>query len=525
MSKKPVVLAIADGWGVAPASGGNAITESSTPNFDKYLRHYPAINLYASGNEVGLLFGEMGNSEVGHLNIGAGRVYYQTCPRINKEISEGDFFNNEAFVRSIEQVKNNNSNLHLIGLVSNGNVHSSNDHLYALLDLCKQNDLSDNVMLHVILDGRDCTYNSGREFVSELQAKMKELKVGKIASISGRYFALDRDNRWDRIEKAYRAMAEGVSEQTYDNPITAIDESYGREVYDEQFVPVAITENNIPVATFKEGDAAIFYNFRPDRARQLTKAFVLPGFKEFERTYFKSFVFATLTEYEKQLPVLVAYMPVVVHNSLAEVISKAGLKQLHTAETEKYAHVTFFLNGTVEEPFVGEDRKLIPSPHVSTYDQQPEMSAVEVGKEVNKALDSEQYDFIVVNFANPDMVGHTGNLDATTIACETVDKQLGKIVDNVLAHDGIILLTSDHGNSEQMINLQTGDRNKEHTTNPVPLIMIGKEYMGQAGTSGDPPEGDLSLLPPVGILADIAPTILKLLGLEQPEEMTGQPLI
>ncbi len=525
MSKKPVVLAILDGWGVAPPSSGNAVIESVTPNYNRYLKNYPAMTIYASGNEVGLLFGEMGNSEVGHLNIGAGRVYYQTCPRINKDIGDGTFFNKDAFLKAIDHVKQNGSKLHLIGLVSSGNVHSSNEHLFALLELCRQHDLGDKVYIHAILDGRDCVYNSAPEFIRELREKMKELKVGQIASLSGRYFALDRDNRWDRIEKAFRVMVDGSSEETFDDPLEAIEASYKQKIFDEQFVPVVITKKGEPVAKVQDNDSVIFYNFRPDRARQLTKAFVLPGFKEFQRTPIKNLMFVTMTEFEKQLPVIVAYTPIVVHNSLAEVISKAGLKQFHIAETEKYAHVTFFLNGTVEEPFEGEDRKIIPSPHVSTYDQQPEMSAAEVAKEVNKALDSEQYDFIVVNFANPDMVGHTGSLEATIKACETVDKCLGRVVENVLAHDGTIVVTADHGNSEQMINLQTGDKNKEHTTNPVPLLIIGKEYLGQASPAGDAPEGDLSLVQPVGVLADVAPTILKLMGVDPPEEMSGQSLI
>jgi len=525
MSKKPVVLAVLDGWGAAPPSEGNATIEGVTPNFDQYLKDYPAMTIHASGNEVGLLFGEMGNSEVGHLNIGAGRVYYQTCPRIDKDIGDGTFFEKEAFLKAIEQVKTSGSNLHLIGLLSSGNVHSSNEHLYALLELCHRHDLHDNVYLHVFLDGRDCVYNSAPEFIRELQEKMKELKVGQIASLSGRYFALDRDNRWDRVEKAYRAMVEGSSENTFDDPLEAIEASYKQEVYDEQFIPVAITKKGEPIVKVQDNDSAIFFNFRPDRARQLTKAFVLPGFKEFERTYLKNLMFVTMTEFEKQLPAVVVYAPIVVHNSLAEVISKAGLKQFHIAETEKYAHVTFFLNGTIEEPFKGEDRKMIPSPQVSTYDQQPEMSASEVAKEVNKALDTEQYDFIIVNFANPDMVGHTGSLEATIKACETADKCLGRVVENVLAHDGVILVTADHGNSELMINLQTGDKNKEHTTNPVPLLVIGKEYLGQASSAGDAIEGDLSLMQPIGVLADIAPTILKLMGLDQPDEMTGQTLM
>lgn len=525
MKYRPVVLAIMDGWGVAPVADGNAITKAQTPNFEKFLKNYPVMTVHASGNEVGLLFGEMGNSEVGHLNIGAGRVYYQTCPRINQEIASGSFFNNPALLSAIDKVKKNNSKLHLVGLVSSGNVHASNAHLYALLDFCKKEKLSKNVFVHAILDGRDSLYNSGREFILELENKMTELKVGKIASLSGRYFAMDRDNRWDRCEKAYRAIAEGKADRYAEDAIKIIEESYEQKIYDEEFTPTVLTSKDKPVATIENGDAVIFFNFRPDRARELTQAFVVPSFNKFSKTYLNDLLFVTMAEYEKELPATVAFPPVVVHNCLAEVVSKAGLKQMHIAETEKYAHVTFFLNGTVEDPFVGEDRVLIPSPKVSSYDQKPEMSALEVAKEVNKAIESDKYDFIVLNLANADMVGHTGDLEAGIKACEVVDKCLGEISERTLARGGAMVITADHGNAEEMTNLQTGAMDKEHSTNPVPLIIIGKEFMGQAGPSGDAPEGDLSLLHPVGVLADVAPTVLKLMGVPQPEEMTGEALI
>ncbi|MFH1789988.1 MAG: 2,3-bisphosphoglycerate-independent phosphoglycerate mutase [bacterium] len=522
---KPVVLVIMDGWGVSQPSEGNAVYQAKTPNFDKYLRDYPAMTIHASGNEVGLLFGEMGNSEVGHLNIGAGRVYYQTCPRINKEISEESFFTNRALLGAIEHIKKNKSSLHLLGLVSSGNVHSSNEHLYSLFELCARHKINKRVYIHAILDGRDCVYNSGLEFITELKQKMKELKVGKIVSICGRYYAMDRDNRWDRVQKAYMAMAVGRAERSAEDPLKIIEQSYQQNNFDEEFIPTTITSNGEPISIIKDHDAAIFFNFRPDRARELTKAFILPGFDHFPAKKMNNLFFVTMTEYEKQLPVEVAYLPVVVHNSLAETISRANKKQFHIAETEKYAHVTFFLNGTIEDPFVGEDRKIIPSPRVSTYDQQPEMSAYEVTKELNSAINSEKYDFLIVNFANPDMVGHTGSLEATIKAVETVDKCLGSVVSNTLAHDGIVVATADHGNSESMVNLQTGDMDKEHTNNPVPLLVVGKNFIGTAGPAGDPPEGDLSLMQPVGVLADIAPTVLKLMGIDQPDEMTGQPLI
>jgi len=525
MSNRPVVLIIMDGWGVAPNVDGNAISKAETPNLNKFIKDYPAMTLHASGNEVGLLFGEMGNSEVGHLNIGAGRVYYQSCPRINRAIDDGSFFENQALLAAINHAKQHDSNLHLVGLVSSGNVHSSNHHLYALLELCKKEKFTKNVFIHAVLDGRDALYNSGHEFISELKDKMAELKVGTIASLSGRYFAMDRDNRWDRCEKAYRTIAEGVADRTSEDVLQAIDQSYAQKNYDEEFTPTVIVEKNKPIATVQEKDSVIFFNFRPDRARQLAEAFAVPSFNKFTKTYQKDLFVATMTEYEKDLPVAIAFAPIVVHNCLAEVISKAGLKQVHIAETEKYAHVTFFLNGTVEEPFVGEDRVLVPSAKVASYDQKPEMSALEIAKEAGKAIDSGKYDFVVLNIANADMVGHTGNLEAGIKACKIVDKCVGDIVEHVLSQNGVALITADHGNAEEMTNLQTGEIDKEHSTNPVPIIIISKDLLGQAGPSGDPPEGDLSLMQPVGVLADVAPTVLSLLGLDIPEEMSGSVLI
>ncbi len=521
---RPAVLAILDGWGVAPPSDGNAIYHAETPNMDRFVHEYPAMSLYASGNEVGLSYGEMGNSEVGHLNIGAGRVYYQTFPRINKTIIDGTFFQNKAFLAAHEQVVSHKSSLHLIGLVSPGNVHASQEHLYTLLEFAKKNKIK-KVYIHVILDGRDTLYNSGKDFVLKLEEKIKKIGVGEIASLSGRYYAMDRDNRWDRIERAYRAMVEGVSEAYFKDPLEAIEASYEKQVYDEEFIPVVIGKEGKPTARVESGDAVIFFNFRPDRARQLTKAFVLPGFDKFKREYLKDLLFVTMTEYEKEIPVVVAYPPVVVHNCLAEVLSKAGLTQFHVAETEKYAHITFFLNGTVEDPFEGEGRAFIPSPNVSSYDKAPEMSAPEITKKTIEAIESDKYDVILLNFANADMVGHTGDRDATIKGCEAIDKGLGKIAEYVKAKGGILLITADHGNAEEVVNLKTGEKDKEHSNNPVPFLIIGEQFRGLAGPTGDPPEGDLSLVHPVGILADVAPTLLKVLGIEQPPEMTGRSLI
>ena len=522
---KPVVLAILDGFGVAPDSEGNAVTRAETHNIDKWLRMYPAMTLIASGNEVGLSWGEMGNSEVGHLNIGAGRVYYQTFPRIQKEISTGEFFGNKAFLQAVEHVKKNKSALHIVGIVSPGNIHGSEEHVWALLKLAKDNALKD-VNVHAIVDGRDAARDSGVVFVDRLIAKMKEIGVGALASLSGRYFAMDRDNRWDRIEKAYRAIAEASAEHSTDDPIGLMKAGYEKGVYDEEFPPTVILKNGQPVARMNDGDAVIIANFRADRARQLTAALALPSFAKFNREPdHHNFLVVTMTEYEKNLPVVVAYPPVVVRNCLAEVISKQGLKQFHVAETEKYAHITFFLNGTIEDPFPGEDRKIISSPRVDSYDQKPEMSAPDIAKVVIDAVASGDYDFIAVNFANADMVGHTGVFEATKRGIEALDKALGKIADHVLAKDGVLIMTADHGNAENKINLQTGAVDKEHTTNPVPFIVIGKQYEGQQGPGGDAPEGDLSLLKPVGMLADVAPTVLSIMGLEQPPEMIGTPLI
>ncbi|MBU0613986.1 2,3-bisphosphoglycerate-independent phosphoglycerate mutase [Patescibacteria group bacterium] len=521
---RPVVLMILDGLGIAPDSEGNAVTRSKMPNFQRFIKRYPTITLKASGESVGLLWGEMGNSEVGHLTIGTGRINYMALPRIEKSIKDGDFFENVAFLKAIQQVKNTGGTLHIMGVMSSGKVHGYNMHAYALLELAKKYKVKD-VAMHVFLDGRDTLYNSGIEFVTELEQKMKDVGVGRIATISGRYFAMDRDNRWDRVEKAYNSMVLGSATVVSESATDAIRASYQKEVYDEEFVPTVITKNGKPLATVKEGDAMIFFNYRADRARQITKAFTLPSFDKFKRTYIQNLVFVTMMQYEKNLPVHVAYPQIDIKNSLSEVLSEAGMVQLHIAETEKYAHVTFFFNGAKEVPFPHEDRVIIPSPKVSSYDQKPEMSAKELTEKLLRDIRTGNYDFIVVNYANPDMVAHTGNFDATVKSHEAVDLYAGMVVEEVLKQNGVVLLTADHGNSEELINLQTGEIDKEHSTNPVPFITIGNQFEGRPGLSGDIPNGDLSLLPPVGMLADIAPTILKLLGIEQPVEMTGAPLV
>ncbi len=521
--KHPTVLIVIDGFGVAPPGEGNAVMLAKKPNFDRYIRMFPTMTLRASGEEVGLSWGEMGNSEVGHLAIGAGRVYYQMFSRINTAIANGSFQTNEAFLNAIAHAKKNKSRLHLVGIMSPGKIHGMDEHCFELLKLAKEQGLND-VFVHAILDGRDTVLNSALDFIGKLQTVMTELGVGQIATMAGRYFSMDRDNRWDRIEKGYNAMvlAKGP---TAEDPIKALQESYKKEVFDEQFVPTVMAKNGKPIASIAEKDAIIFYNFRPDRMRELVQAFALPTFSAFERTLPADLCLVTMAEFEKGLPVQIAYPPTVVENCLAEVLSKKGMKQLHIAETEKYAHVTFFMNGTREEAFAGEDRVIIPSPKVASYDEKPEMSARLITDRVVKELQTNAYDFYILNFANPDMVGHTGNLEATVKAVQVVDECLGKIVDEVLARDGHVFITADHGNAEEKKNLRTGALLKEHATNPVPFVLIGKEMEGQPSIAGEVPDGDLSLMPPIGMLADVAPTILSVIGIEKPEEMEGEALL
>ncbi|MBU1907583.1 2,3-bisphosphoglycerate-independent phosphoglycerate mutase [Patescibacteria group bacterium] len=521
---KPVILIVIDGFGIAPTAEGNAVREAKMPEFKKLVESYPAMTVRASAEAVGLAWGEMGNSEVGHLTIGAGRIFYQSFPRISNAIENGEFFENPALIDAVRQAKKNRSTLHLLGLVSPGAVHASDEHLYALLDLCRREKFED-VAVHAFLDGRDTIFNSGLGFIESLEKKLAEHKFGAVATLSGRYYAMDRDNRWDRIQKAYEAIALGKSPHKAGSATEAIKASYADSVYDEEFVPTVIEKNGRPIATVKDGDSCIFFNYRPDRARELTKAFVLPSFDKFERPLVKDLTFVTFTEYEKDLPVQIAYSPQIIDVCLARVISDAGLKQLHIAETEKYAHITFFLNGRKEEEFAGEDRVIIPSPRVSTYDKAPEMSALQIAERVVQEIAKGGYDFIALNFANPDMVGHTGDEKATVAACQTVDKAIGQIVDAALAVGGIVVITADHGNAEEVKNLTTGEIDKEHSTNPVPFIVVGKRFEGLKAPTGDVIGGDLALTPPVGMLADVAPTILKIMELPIPPEMTGAALV
>ncbi|MBQ2792259.1 MAG: 2,3-bisphosphoglycerate-independent phosphoglycerate mutase [Oscillospiraceae bacterium] len=503
--KKPLALIILDGFGKNTSDYGNAIVSAKTPNMDKLFATCPNTLIGASGMDVGLPDGQMGNSEVGHTNIGAGRVVYQELTRITKSIADGDFFENEALVGAIENCKKNGTALHLMGLLSDGGVHSHNKHLYGLLELAKRAGLEE-VYVHGFMDGRDVPPTSGKDFVIELMKKMKEIGVGKVASVMGRYYAMDRDNRWERVEKAYAAMVYGEGNKAA-CPVCAMDDSYKAEVTDEFVVPTVTCEGGRVSAN----DSVIFFNFRPDRAREITRTFVDPEFNGFERKNgcFPLY-YVCMTQYDAQMPnVNVAFKPQSLTNTFGQYIADKGLTQLRIAETEKYAHVTFFFNGGVEAPYENEDRALIASPKVATYDLKPEMSAYEVTDEMLARLDSGKYDVVILNFANCDMVGHTGVFDAAVAAVEAVDTCVGKVVDKILSMGGRALITADHGNADQMYE-PDGSPFTAHTTNPVPLLLVGdSEHTLKEG----------------GRLADLAPTMLEMLGLAQPEEMDGKSLL
>ena len=510
MSKKPTVLMILDGFGLNDNPKANAVFEANTPNIDALMKKYPFVKGNASGLAVGLPDGQMGNSEVGHMNMGAGRVVYQELTRITKEIEDGDFFRNEELLAAVKNVKEKNSSLHLYGLLSDGGVHSHNTHLYGLLELAKREGL-ENVYIHCFMDGRDTAPTSGIEYVKELVAEIEKIGVGKIASISGRYYAMDRDNRWDRIEKAYVALTKGEGNKASD-PVEAMQQSYDEGVTDEFVVPVIIEENGAPVATIQDGDSVIFFNFRPDRARQITRVFCADEFDGFERGPRKDVFYVCFTEYDVTIPNKeIAFKKVELHNTFGEFLAANGLKQARIAETEKYAHVTFFFNGGVEEPNPGEDRILVHSPKVATYDLQPEMSAPEVCDRLVEAIHSGKYDVIIINFANPDMVGHTGVMEAAVKAVETVDTCVGRAVEALLEEDGQMFLCADHGNCEQEIDYATGESFTAHTTNPVPFILINYDPSYTLAEDGR--------------LADIVPTLIEMMGMEQPKEMTGHSLL
>lgn len=511
---RPVVLVILDGWGIGRDEPGNAVLQAATPTMDRLLAEYPQASLLTSGEDVGLPAGQMGNSEVGHANIGAGFVVYQWLTRIDRAIASGEFFANPVLNQEIDRVKANGSTLHLLGLVSDGGVHSHVDHLVALLRSARDRGLpGDRVVVHVFTDGRDTSPHGGAEYVRRLEAAMADLGVGRVGTVTGRYYAMDRDRRWERTRAAYDAIVYGIGEHA-ETASTAILRAYAGEVTDE-FIPPTVIDSASP-ATMQPGDGAIFFNFRADRGRQLTEALVSPDFGGWVRgSRLSNFELVTLSRYEEGLPVRVAYAPMDVVNPLARVVSEAGLTQLHAAETEKYPHVTFFLNGGREEPFPGEERALIPSPKVATYDLQPSMSASEVTDRVVEGIASGRFDLVVVNFANGDMVGHTGVFPAAVSAIETVDASLARVVAATLAMGGVALVTADHGNAEEMIDPITGAPMTAHTTNPVPVVLVAPE---------ESPFRQASLREN-GRLAAVAPTLLHLLGLAPPEDMTEPSLV
>ena len=510
MSKKPVVLMILDGYGLNEKTEHNAVAEGKTPVVDGLMKEYPFVKGNASGMAVGLPDGQMGNSEVGHLNMGAGRIVYQELTRITKEIQDGTFFENPALVKAMENCKANDSALHAFGLLSDGGVHSHNTHLYGLLEMAKRFGLS-KVYVHAFLDGRDTPPASGKGFVEDLEAEMKKIGVGQVASVCGRYYAMDRDNNYDRVQLAYNALTQGVGD-TCDSAPQGIQASYDNEVTDEFVKPTVVLQDGKPVATIQDKDSVVFFNFRPDRAREITRAFCDDDFKGFDRKRL-DLTYVCFSDYDPTIPNKeVAFHKIAVTNTFGEWLSAQGMKQARIAETEKYAHVTFFFNGGVEEPNEGEDRILVNSPKdVATYDLKPQMSAYEVCDKLCEAITSDKYDVIIINFANPDMVGHTGVEEAAIKAVEAVDECVGRAVEALKSVDGTMFICADHGNAEQLVDYETGAPFTAHTTNPVPFILVNYDpaYTLREG----------------GCLADIVPTLIEVMGKEQPAEMTGKSLL
>ena len=516
---KQVILVILDGWGVSPERRGNAIANAKTPNYDRLMRFCPNTLLQASGIAVGLDWNEMGNSEVGHTTIGAGKVLYQNLPRVNLAIKDGSFFKNKALLETINRAKETNANLHLMGLLSDGGVHGHINHLYALLELVKSQKFDpERVFIHIFTDGRDTEPTKGIKFISELLENIKSGEaIGKIASIVGRYYAMDRNNNWERTKIAYNGIVNGEGEKTSD-PISAVKKSYQNNITDEFIKPIIVLDEQEKSHSVNSFDSIIFFNTREDRARQITKAFVMPDFDKFEQKFvLPKIQFCAMIEYEKGLPINVAFPPEKVSCPLGKAISDAKLNQLRIAETEKYAHVTYFFNGGREKPFKNEYRTLVPSPSVESYDEVPEMSAAEITNETIKAIKSNKFSFILINYANSDMVGHTGNFRAAVQAIEFIDQCLGKLCEAALNFHNVLLITADHGNSEEMINPLTGEILTTHTSNPVPFILVDPENKplknGEASTKIE------------GMLGDIAPTVLELLEIPKPEEMTGRSLL
>lgn len=507
MGKSPVALIILDGFACREETKGNAVKAAHKPNFDRYWQQFPHQTLRADGEHVGLPEGQMGNSEVGHMNIGAGRIVYQSLTRINKSIREGDFYENLVLIEAIQTAIDKGTALHLMGLVSDGGVHSHMDHLIALVNLAKEKGL-DRVYIHAFLDGRDVGPSTGLSYIQSLESKLAEIGVGKIATISGRYYAMDRDKRWERVEKAFNAMVHRQG-PAFESASEGIQASYDQAVFDEFVIPFVVTDEGYPVAHIQAEDAIVFFNFRPDRAIQMSTALSNAEFNGFDRSFDPSAVhFVSFTEYSETVKGQIAFEKQNLVNTIGEVIAKSGKTQLRIAETEKYPHVTFFMSGGRHEAFPGEERILINSPKVATYDLKPEMSAYEVKDALIDKINEDSIDAIILNFANPDMVGHSGMMEPTVKAIEAVDECLGEIVDLILSKGGSAIITADHGNSDEVIDLE-GNPMTAHTTNPVPIIVTKEDVTIQSG----------------GILADLAPTMLTLLGIPQPEEMTGKSLI
>lgn len=502
------IMIILDGFGLRDAENGNAIAKSGIPNIKKFMDQYPWVPISASAEHVGLPSGIMGNSEVGHMNIGAGRVVSQDVVRISSAVDSGEIKNTETLQSQWEYVREHDSAWHLMGLLSDGQVHSYNKHVYGLIRGAKEAGV-EKVFIHCFMDGRDTSPTAGVRYLQELQEQMDDIGVGKIASVIGRYYAMDRDNRWERTEKAYRLLVYGEGNEATD-PVAAVQESYDNDVTDEFLKPIVVMDGDNPVATVNDGDAIFCFNYRADRMRQITKAFTLEQFEPFDRKSL-DINYATMTQYDEEFDLPVAFPPISISKTLGEIVSNADLKQLRISETEKYAHVTYFLNCGREEPFLDEDRVLIPSPKVATYDLQPEMSCPELTERVLEAINKDIYSLIVMNFPNPDMVGHSGDIDATTKAVSTVDESVAKISQAMFNHDGAVIVTADHGNAEQLVDEKTGGPHTAHTTNPVPFLLMNYSKDGTLREGGQ--------------LSDIAPTILEILGIDQPEEMTGKSLI
>jgi len=516
---KPVVLIILDGWGLNNNTQGNVLKTTLLPTFEKLNNFYPMTTLQASGISVGLPWGECGNSEVGHITLGAGKIIYQNLPRISLSIQDGSFFENPVLMKIIDKTKLNKGKLHLMGLVSTGSIHSYLDHLFALLEMSKRQGLGD-VFIHAFTDGRDSSPTSGTKIIQNIEDKIKNIGAGKIASVCGRNWAMDRNNNWDRVEKAYSMLTKGKGEQIQD-PIRYLQDSYVKGVTDEYIEPGVVIEDGKPVALVEDNDSVVFFNFREDRARELTTAFVVPGFEKFPRSKQLKIEFATMTEYEKDLPVDIIFSKEEVRNGLGEILSKNKKKQLRIAETEKYAHVTYFFNGGREDPWPDEDRILIPSPSVSKFDESPEMSAPEITEKILEAVEQKKYDFILVNYANADMVGHTGNEKACVEAVKSLDKCLSMIIPVIMKAGGCLLITADHGNIEELKNANTGEIDTEHSMNPVPLWYVTPDnHKNKTPEEMKKDETDIG-----GLLSDIAPTVLDIMEVKEPPEMSGESLL